>query len=154
MKRAEPLNRIRQQLEARRRQLVESLSDELEELRNECDERSWEDGEEEVDSMSDDVSSGLAERASDELGEIDAALCRLNEGTYGVCAMCGRRIVPQRLKALPFTSTCVECQEICEADFSLVPIRNRRDWRDFNWPQSGSAKGRKRPSSPWNRVRA
>ena len=74
MKRVNPFDRIRERLESRRRELLTSLSDELRELRNESDEQSWQDGEEEIDSMSDDVSSGLAERTSDELRQIENAL--------------------------------------------------------------------------------
>ncbi len=41
------------------------------------------------------------ERDSDELREVQAALERLDAGTYGVCMKCGEPIDPQRLKALP-----------------------------------------------------
>jgi DnaK suppressor protein len=41
------------------------------------------------------------ERESDELREVQAALERLDSGTYGLCMKCGEPIDPQRLKALP-----------------------------------------------------
>jgi RNA polymerase-binding transcription factor DksA len=44
-----------------------------------------------------------------EVREIRAALARLDDGTYGVCRSCGVRIPAERLRALPFTPTCVGC---------------------------------------------
>lgn len=46
--------------------------------------------------------------------QIDEALRRLNEGTYGICEDCGRQITPERLKAVPFARRCVECQRKAE----------------------------------------
>ena len=43
------------------------------------------------------------------LAEIDAALERLEAGTYGVCETCGRPIVPGRLEVRPTARTCVGC---------------------------------------------
>jgi RNA polymerase-binding transcription factor len=53
----------------------------------------------------------LMEMESATLKKIDEALHRLAEGTYGDCAECGLKIAEARLKALPFASTCRECQE-------------------------------------------
>ena len=44
-----------------------------------------------------------------ELHDIDAALARLEEGTYGYCQRCGRPIPRERLEALPATPYCVDC---------------------------------------------
>jgi RNA polymerase-binding transcription factor DksA len=41
--------------------------------------------------------------------EIDAALARLDDGSYGTCARCGRPIGQERLAARPATTTCVRC---------------------------------------------
>ena len=40
---------------------------------------------------------------------IDAALLRLQTGTFGVCASCGRPIAAQRLEARPTSETCLDC---------------------------------------------
>jgi len=45
------------------------------------------------------------------LRNIEDALDRLEEGTYGYCEDCGRPIKLERLKVLPFTKYCVQCQE-------------------------------------------
>jgi RNA polymerase-binding transcription factor DksA len=56
----------------------------------------------------------LASSEQDALYEIDEALRRLSEGTYGVCEQCKSRIEKPRLKALPFVRTCVGCQSQIE----------------------------------------
>ena len=43
-----------------------------------------------------------------QLGEVEAALQRVAEGTYGTCEVCGRPIDPARLEARPTARTCVE----------------------------------------------
>jgi RNA polymerase-binding protein DksA len=44
-----------------------------------------------------------------EIHQIEAALKRIAEGTYGTCAMCGKPIDPRRMKALPTAVTCITC---------------------------------------------
>lgn len=51
----------------------------------------------------------LRDSRRDELAEIDAALRRLEQGTYGSCASCGRAIGKQRLRALPTARACFAC---------------------------------------------
>lgn len=52
----------------------------------------------------------LRERAVQHLAQVDAALTRLRDGTFGRCARCGRPIAPDRLEALPWASHCIDCQ--------------------------------------------
>lgn len=54
------------------------------------------------------LDEGLEENADHVLGEIDAALARIDEGTYGLCASCGRPIAPERLDAVPYATLCIE----------------------------------------------
>jgi len=42
------------------------------------------------------------------LSEIDAALKRIEDGTYGICAKCSKEIVPERLEVYPWASLCIE----------------------------------------------
>jgi RNA polymerase-binding protein DksA len=51
----------------------------------------------------------LDDRAKHEIMEIDAALLRVAEGTYGTCEECGGPIAAERLHALPATRFCIDC---------------------------------------------
>jgi DnaK suppressor protein len=46
----------------------------------------------------------------DSLREVQAALERMDGGTYGVCQRCGKPIAPERLEALPATRLCIACK--------------------------------------------
>lgn len=56
----------------------------------------------------------LGENSGELLAQIDAALQRIEEGTYGTCANCGREIVPERLEATPWASLCIDCKRDAE----------------------------------------
>lgn len=58
---------------------------------------------------------GLLDNLRRQLGETDAALVRLEDGTYGTCTNCGRPIDPERLEALPQASLCIDCKRQQEA---------------------------------------
>jgi RNA polymerase-binding protein DksA len=53
--------------------------------------------------------AALAGQARRHLAEIDAALGRLDDGSYGTCAVCGSRIGSERLAARPAATTCISC---------------------------------------------
>ncbi len=55
-----------------------------------------------------------------ELGEIDKALKRVEDGTYGTCEVCGKRIPEERLKAVPWTRYCVDHQAQVERDTRIA----------------------------------
>ena len=57
----------------------------------------------------DEVLSALGQADQAEITRIDAALQRIADGTYGVCAECGEDIASARLKALPDAALCVTC---------------------------------------------
>lgn len=48
---------------------------------------------------------------SQALEEVQAALRRIDDGTYGKCTLCGREIEPDRLEAIPWADYCLEDQE-------------------------------------------
>jgi RNA polymerase-binding protein DksA len=48
---------------------------------------------------------------ADTLEQIERALARMEDGTYGLCEECGRPIAYRRLRALPFASLCRRCKE-------------------------------------------
>ncbi|MET0379258.1 MAG: TraR/DksA C4-type zinc finger protein [Spongiibacteraceae bacterium] len=44
-----------------------------------------------------------------ELGKINDAIERLDNGEYGICNRCGKKIDPKRLQAVPYADTCIHC---------------------------------------------
>lgn len=59
----------------------------------------------------DDVLNAIDGEAQQTLRLIDAALKRIEAGTYGICSECGEEIPAARLKALPYVTTCIKCAE-------------------------------------------
>lgn len=57
----------------------------------------------------------LSERESQMVADIDQALLRIDEGSYGTCAKCGKDIPEARLKAVPTARYDAECQTALEA---------------------------------------
>ncbi len=56
----------------------------------------------------------VADAAAERLVEVEAALERLDNGTYGTCEVCGELIAIERLEALPETRMCLECRREAE----------------------------------------
>jgi len=54
------------------------------------------------------LDEGLEEGAMRRLREVDEALARITDGTYGTCAVCGREIPPERLEAVPWATLCID----------------------------------------------
>ena len=61
--------------------------------------------------MPDAVAVSRAGRLLRTVEEIDAALQRITDGTYGACVRCGARIPAERLEFRPFAAGCVACEE-------------------------------------------
>ncbi|HUV86691.1 MAG TPA: TraR/DksA C4-type zinc finger protein [bacterium] len=58
--------------------------------------------------------ASLITRETQIVKELDAALERIGDATYGECDTCGGDIPPARLQALPFATLCVKCQAEAE----------------------------------------
>jgi RNA polymerase-binding protein DksA len=52
----------------------------------------------------------LEESAGHMLSEIDFALGRIDDGSYGKCTSCARQIAAERLEARPWATLCIDCQ--------------------------------------------
>jgi RNA polymerase-binding protein DksA len=52
----------------------------------------------------------LRDRAQQQLEQVDAAIGRIEAGTFGTCVRCGREIAAERLEALPWAAHCIDCQ--------------------------------------------
>lgn len=55
------------------------------------------------------ASTATARSLAVSLSEIDRALAKIDEGTYGTCDDCGREIPRERLEARPAASLCIDC---------------------------------------------
>lgn len=53
----------------------------------------------------------LRERNQEHLAQVNAALARVDAGTYGRCLRCGQVIADERLEALPWAAYCIACQQ-------------------------------------------
>jgi DnaK suppressor protein len=80
----------------------------------------------------------LLESRTKQRNQLDEALRRLDEGTYGICEDCTIPISQGRLRALPFARRCLECQQQAEL---FEQIMQRED-RDEVPPGRGSLNGR------------
>jgi DnaK suppressor protein len=68
------------------------------------------------------------------LRKVEAALERLRQGTYGLCSICGEEIQSRRLEALPWTDSCLGCQENRERDSSSPSSSGTHaTWRRSAW---------------------
>lgn len=56
----------------------------------------------------------ILDQVEGELADVERALQRLDEGTYGLCEACGKPIEDERLEALPAARFCVEHQAVAE----------------------------------------
>lgn len=53
----------------------------------------------------------LHQNAQRLLDQVEGALVRLDQGSYGFCERCGKEIDPARLEALPYAALCLRCQQ-------------------------------------------
>ena len=60
------------------------------------------------------LDEGLEENAGHLLDEIDAALVRIDDGSYGLCSACGRPISEERLEAVPYATLCIDDKRALE----------------------------------------
>ncbi|MEZ5542164.1 MAG: TraR/DksA family transcriptional regulator [Pseudomonadota bacterium] len=59
----------------------------------------------------DSVLAALDDEARVQVGLIDAALARIEGGSYGSCVRCGEEIAAGRLEAVPYSTLCIACAE-------------------------------------------
>lgn len=132
MARQDALLRLHKSLVARRDELRKRLGGELNDLRNSQSNDSGDAADLAFDSGSEEVSSQLAEIESRELTQVDRALLRLKQGTYGLCEGCGKKINVARLDALPFSTTCIQCQREMETNGHFSANGGRGNWEKVN----------------------
>src|SRR5437868_2672899 len=129
MARQEALIRLHKTLLARRAEILKKLDEDIENLRNFKGEASAGDtADVAFEAGSDEMASHLAELDSRELDQIDRALLRLKQGTYGLCEGCTEKIPVGRLNALPYSTLCINCQREVEQYPDWGRSRSGTDW--------------------------
>ncbi|MCM2451841.1 TraR/DksA family transcriptional regulator [Agrobacterium vitis] len=73
------------------------------------EQRSAESAERAIESENDEVLESLGQAGENELRGIEAALARMEAGSYGRCVTCDAAIAPERLALLPATPFCQDC---------------------------------------------
>lgn len=82
----------------------------------------------------------LSDRERVKVKQIDDALERLDDNTYGVCESCGLEVAEERLSAMPFTRLCRDCQQ--EMEHEAKSQRRFDDERNTNtYRKLGSTDG-------------
>ena len=121
-------NELRKMLEERRRELMTAVQDKMRDVRSEGgkDRDVLDQGESSEVDIQEDIEFALIQMKSETLNKIDAALRRLEEGTYGDCFECGDEISQARLRALPFAVRCKDCEEAREMAQQRERIQARR----------------------------
>jgi RNA polymerase-binding transcription factor len=111
---AKQIEKLKQTLLERQRVLTQEVSDQRAQTAEEGNEDAiggpGDAGDESVMRMQTDLHLQEAGRDLEELRDIDAALTRIEDGSYGQCDECGSEISYARLEAQPTALRCVECQ--------------------------------------------
>jgi DnaK suppressor protein len=137
MARRDALLRLHKSLLSRAAALRRALAGGLGEMRNFKTTASGGDSADAAfDAGSDEINSQLAELESRELAQIERALARMKQGTYGLCEHCQTKIPVARLNALPYSTTCVKCQREMEMYPDWAERRGGTDWEKVSEAES------------------
>jgi len=111
------LESIKKDLLARKKQILDSLEDISRPDGHEADNLGakfpeyGDKADENAQEISDYTTNSAAEKVLEKtLADIDSALERIKDGTYGICKYCRQPIAPKRLQARPVASACIECK--------------------------------------------
>ena len=69
-----------------------------------------------TDNYERDIMIELIQNGEEGVRNIDIALEKIEEGTFGVCELCAKKINKERLKAVPYAKLCIDCQREEEID--------------------------------------
>jgi RNA polymerase-binding protein DksA len=82
-----------------------SLDDEVDEISDGSDTHV---GDSATATLGREIDYTLGENSQQVLAEINAALQRIEDGTYGTCGVCGKEIAPERLEVYPWAKLCID----------------------------------------------
>jgi RNA polymerase-binding protein DksA len=118
----EQLDELKRALSERREELEAESHADAEESRGEVFSETAgpvaDSGDEATADLIADLESAELGRDLQELKDIDAALARMRDGSYGVCIDCRGEIDPERLRIRPTAIRCFECQRVHEKTFA------------------------------------
>jgi RNA polymerase-binding transcription factor len=127
MARRDALLRLHKSLSARRAELRKRIGKELADLGG-PDTASGDSADAAFDASGEEISSQLAELEAKELAQVERALFRLKQGTYGICEACATKIPVARLNALPYSTLCVKCQREMETNGDFWGSQGAHSW--------------------------
>lgn len=134
MARSDALKTLQKTLTARRNELRKRIHGELAGLRAAAN-ASGDAADAAFDNAGEELASQLAELEAKELAQINIALQKIKQGSYGVCDGCSCKIPVARLSALPYSTLCIKCQRESENDSSFLSDRGILGWegvRDYD----------------------
>jgi len=116
----EKLDHFRSLLRAQLRQHARLVSEEQAAAIDAGDDGAKESADLALHDLAEELTLKLGERDSRMVADIDQALLRLDEGSYGICARCGEEIDERRLEALPTARYDAACQSAIEQEKGTV----------------------------------
>ena len=129
MARTDALLQLHKTLTGRRTELRKRLGMELDVLsRGKGMQRAGDAADAAFDASGEELSSQLAEFEAKELVQVERAIRRLKQGTYGTCEGCQIKIPVARLAALPYSTLCIKCQREFERDGSVGDYTGEADY--------------------------
>ena len=129
MARRDALLRLNKTLTARRNELRKRLGADLASLGSQQLKAATGDAADAAfDHTGEELSSQPAELEARELNQIERALLRLKQGTYGLCEACSVKIPVARLNVLPYSTLCIKCQRESENDSDWLAERRNANW--------------------------
>ncbi len=128
MARNEALIRLHKTLISRRTELRKRLGMELAGLSSGKSMQGGDTADAAFDASGEEMASQLAELESKELAQVERALKRLKQGSYGQCEVCSTKILIARLNALPYSTLCIKCQREMELDSGWAANGGDIDW--------------------------
>lgn len=124
MARKDALLRLQKRLTEQRDELKRKLSHQMEIVGEQCGPGDL--GDLSLVDVDQELGSQLAALESRELARVEKALEAIRQGTYGRCEFCEKAIPIARLKALPNSSCCVNCQR--ESELNGRPEKSEDNW--------------------------
>lgn len=126
MARKDSLKKLKTVLLQRREALIKTLSGDNGLLNDLSKQASGDVIDYALDTASDEIFSKLAEAEGRELANIQYALDKMDEGSYGRCEACKSNIPLARLEALPFATLCIKCKR--QVEEGIIAPNAQGDW--------------------------